>query len=46
MADVLTCILVVVLCGVFIAVVTVVSCVVAYALQRLADKVLDRWWRE
>ena len=46
MANVLACLLVVVLCGVFIAVVTVVSCVVAYALQRLADKLMDRWWKK
>ena len=45
MAETLRCLMVIALCGVMIATVTVAACGTARLLQWLADKLMDRWWR-
>lgn len=46
MPEVLRCLMVIVLCGVMIATVTVAACGAAALLQWLAEKITDWWWRE
>lgn len=46
MPDAMIYLCVVVLCGAGIALVAVVSCAMARGLQWVADKVMERWWRQ
>lgn len=46
MSALLDCLLVLVLCSVFIVIVTVVTCAATFALQWLVNLVLDWWWQK